>query len=242
MYDACMHGGSRKKAQRIRSSISFASIERLCDGGHKHAPWKRSRKLFTAEEAEYTEVLCLRLAEVICNDAQVLSIDPSFDDNCLWAAAKVVTRANKKKEDNVDIVLTQPTHHSGVGLQGRVPEAIVPEYKRIEEVRWPGTTPEEAENVISDISDKKFLNHSLYINGKIINKGHRVIDFREGGNERRPEAVLEIGVPWTPQEFTERALSVDHPFAQAASAPDSVRCAVFRLLVNGPTKTKEKRK
>ena len=51
LYDACMHGGTRRKPQRIRSTIDFSSMEALCDGRHEHAPWKRGCRLYMAEEA-----------------------------------------------------------------------------------------------------------------------------------------------------------------------------------------------
>ena len=42
VHHACMHGGARKKLQRWRGNFTeLRELDRLCDGGHEHAPWTR---------------------------------------------------------------------------------------------------------------------------------------------------------------------------------------------------------
>ena len=59
-YQACMHGGSRDKWQRLLTNLpTLQNLEARCDGSHTHLPWgaKMVGSNFlgfaTAEEAEY---------------------------------------------------------------------------------------------------------------------------------------------------------------------------------------------
>ena len=71
MYHACMHGGKRLKSQRLRGTLQLDSIVASCDGQHAHLPWKSGDAFFTAEEAEYPQDFCQRVAQAISNDPRV---------------------------------------------------------------------------------------------------------------------------------------------------------------------------
>ena len=73
-YHACMHGGSRKKGQRVRTTFEMSHLAVVCDGQHEHRPWKLGRQLLTAEEAEYPSLFCERVASAIANDKQVQTL------------------------------------------------------------------------------------------------------------------------------------------------------------------------
>ena len=71
VFDACMHGGTRKKDTKLLGT--FPGAEQLalrCDGGHQHDDWGVSRSegrwhVRTADEAAYPYLLCQRLARLI---------------------------------------------------------------------------------------------------------------------------------------------------------------------------------
>ena len=67
LFHHCMHGGRRNKQTRLRSSPSaaFAVLAVECDKSHEHLPWGVSSlgKFFTADEAEFPDLLCSRLAQ-----------------------------------------------------------------------------------------------------------------------------------------------------------------------------------
>ena len=63
-FDACMHGGPRKKATALlhSSEVCLEQLGLRCKGGHKHFPWGLKA---TAEERTYPDLLCKRLAKAI---------------------------------------------------------------------------------------------------------------------------------------------------------------------------------
>ena len=73
-YDACMHGGNRPKKQRFRSTLrGLQPLAVRCDQQHWHAPWGLVRTaqgshFATAEEAEYTQLLCDRYAKLVIQE------------------------------------------------------------------------------------------------------------------------------------------------------------------------------
>ena len=67
LYDACMHGGMRRKAQRLRTNaLPLRTLALRCDGGHDHLPWISyvgKMKIFnTAEETAFPHLFCQRVA------------------------------------------------------------------------------------------------------------------------------------------------------------------------------------
>ena len=78
LYDACMHGGRRLKAQRLRTNAtSLRSLAVRCDGAHTHEPWAtfiKGMKLFhTAEEAAFPYLFCQRMATCIVQELSLKS-------------------------------------------------------------------------------------------------------------------------------------------------------------------------
>ena len=65
--DFCMFGGRREKHTALATNcVSLLELNILCDSQHEHAPWTYSNgKFATAEEAEYPNVLCKRLATCV---------------------------------------------------------------------------------------------------------------------------------------------------------------------------------
>ena len=94
-YDACMFGGRRLKRQRLRgtatSIIKYFKGKR-CDGSHQHLPWGKAGGGFaTAEEAEYPDAFCERVA------ACLRPRSPTATPGQTVAAAVAAARPPQKK-------------------------------------------------------------------------------------------------------------------------------------------------
>ena len=79
-YDACMHGGQRKKAQRLLSNWgSLSSLAVRCSNDHEHLPWvvaQAGRKYFmTGEEAVYPYVFVERVAAKLAGNVDAKNGD-----------------------------------------------------------------------------------------------------------------------------------------------------------------------
>ena len=70
VYGACMHGGSRAKAQRLRTSCHhLLALAQRCDASHVHLPWKgagsqASGRCATADETAYPALFCQRVTAI----------------------------------------------------------------------------------------------------------------------------------------------------------------------------------
>lgn len=84
-FHACLHGSRRNKQTSLLSHAGlFDSLAATCDGQHQHDPWDirpAGRKLTfaTAEEAAYSQLLCKRMASLLADLAQSLSISLHHD-------------------------------------------------------------------------------------------------------------------------------------------------------------------
>ena len=75
-YDACMHGGERKKAQLLLTNVpELQTLARLCDNSHSHSSWKPKLLGFpTAKEAAST-------AGSFCSESNS-AVNGSFAGSC----------------------------------------------------------------------------------------------------------------------------------------------------------------
>ena len=87
-FQACAHGGLRPKWPRFRSwLVDLSPLRALCPGDHYHAPWGakqaggRGLAFATADEAEYPELLCQRLAALFKGHAQKLGWSSGFAES-----------------------------------------------------------------------------------------------------------------------------------------------------------------
>ena len=66
VFQHCMHGGHRDKHTRLRCwpTGAFTTLYSMCDGQHEHKPWGAygPGKFATADEAEFPDLLCQRIA------------------------------------------------------------------------------------------------------------------------------------------------------------------------------------
>ena len=87
LYDACVWGGSRKKAQRLRTNMAaLRALGVSCDGNHPHLLWRQRTSCATKHEAEYAEVLCMKVADLLA-DVQGRDCDYEHAVSPLAAAA-----------------------------------------------------------------------------------------------------------------------------------------------------------
>ena len=127
VFDACMHGGSRKRSLVVRSTMNLASIVAVCDGNHKHEKWKSAGEFDIATEAEYPNKLCQALAAAIAADsnvaARVAGVRAMPDSPGLMQSAIAAAAPPNAAKNEV-----QPSVE-GIGLQNRTGRNLIPEYK-----------------------------------------------------------------------------------------------------------------
>lgn len=224
-YQACMHGGSRDKWQRLLTNLpTLKSLEARCDGGHTHLPWGAQMAgsnflgFATAEEAEYPQVFCEKVAKALAE--QVKSAPPiqarSMQMSAAQAAAKEPKKGNESKAKRARLL-------PALGLQpkGRVLGPLVPEFRQ--KIR------------LEDHSDNKMLpekkctlKEKACIQGVHLPPGTKVLDQKTEG-----KSGVELGIPWTEGEFVSQAMLIDHPFNRRVVANDRVARAIFWILTTG---------
>ena len=242
VYHACMFGSERKKRQRVRTT-SAAVQQRLhqvdCDNGHPHRPWRVHGCFQTAEEAEYPEQFCRTIAELfhpIAADS-IETKNEEFARGALKAAKRPKTQRAK----------------AATGIQPRAGkyEQLVSEYKCIILRRLPCEFREEAGKCVED--NKGWLPAALAEKIGAPNPS-RILDMvqsgvqgieeldGEGGEDRRHNDIVKLGVPWEPVEFIEQASKLVHPFDGQACITDRAKIAIFDCLTSGVQGMKAKRK
>ena len=99
-FSACMHGGSRPKSTRLRTSCKhLLQLRRECDNNHVHKQWTitlgaDSWNFSTASEAEYPALLSKRIATIFASLAPADSLtytEKFFRLNSLFLMGKQTT-------------------------------------------------------------------------------------------------------------------------------------------------------
>jgi len=120
-FHSCMHGGQRAKNTRLLATSGlYDSLAAECNGSHDHAPWTIQRhgsglKYDTASEAEYPQLLCTRMADLLATQVNLPA------DACFLSQSK------------------QARHV--LGQHVKQPPPLVPEFSRIIEVDAQPTQP-----------------------------------------------------------------------------------------------------
>ena len=228
-FHACMHGGCRKKATTFWTNVQeFHKLALLCDGSHEHAPWgvTAEGRFATAEEAAYPRVLCRRLA------AQLVAA---------LRRTGLVHRTMPASGVNLHVRTAANRQFGGARS---VP--LVPEDKEQLHVR-----------VVSD-SDlavchgwQRRSHEPRLLAGVVVPAGCRLLDLvaepqgkrgvAEVGTCKTQPRLATFGVPFSPQEFVERAFQVGHPAEQKAHVHTRVAKAIFAILTDGPSAVQARR-
>ena len=273
-FHHCMHGGRRDKLTRLRSSPSaaFSVLAVECDKSHEHLPWGISSfgKLFTADEAEFPDLLCSRLARA------AYSARPELSTVSESTTTPIMTSAISSSS------LSQPSgpprHSVSVHTDAADPAAAAHVAQRVAAAVQPRGA--HVFSVIPEFRERIWLPASLSLHadpkdlvgtpvdvygGRTFPKGSKIIALRMLGGESGSAYIIHrlgktpasdthdppdphapdvpsvmIGVAWTPDEFVERSLTLKHPFDSVA-VEDGILRSVFTTLIRPPSATRQLR-
>ena len=216
LYDACMHGGTRLKHQRLRSNISeLQDMAGLCDGQHTHEPYTYSRTagFDTSKEAIYPWEFCENVA-------------------------RLVALALQRKGFKLEAGISRPQAwkiSSGRQPRGKMNPKLMSEFKEIAEIIVPHSF-----NVNALAVGKRLTTVLLQHNGTIIPIGSKFLEMQKGqgtrisatrmsadlneGKRRKTNICegapketqnenikLTFGIYRQPSEFVREALALNHP-------------------------------
>ena len=175
-YDACMWGGRRKKAQRLRGTVAaLSSMAKTSDGQHDHAPWRGPDGFKTGEEAEYPREFCVEVARRF---ADARGRQSTSKDTMNAAALRAATKQPASNKEKIK---------AAVGNQSRAGRhaALVPEYKDI--LTFTATQAEAAQckELKEKLGSKGWLTSSVKLASGELPKDSRILDVRRGGATTR---------------------------------------------------------
>ena len=208
-FQQCMWGGKRDRWSRLYvNNDRFAVLAQTCDRSHTHAPWS-ARLNNVEEEMEYAQPFCDQVANIVFTVA-------------LQRGAQQCQPTSKRPKPRLPA-----TRAAEAGWQPRgnkLPQ-ILSEYSDVMQIPWP--LPPPAHLPRAPTADEL---QRLNISGPC-----KLLSFR-GANPDQEQFgnMVEVGFFRTPEQFTEKALALEHPFDSDASVPDDVKRAIFKLLTSGP--------
>ena len=221
-FQQCMHGGQRDKWSTFYTNAPWLQVlVAVCDGNHKHLPWGVTQngtkvRFNTAEEAEYPQLLCSRIAEAAKAAA-------------LKMGAQSVISAPKS---NVKPV---PFKMAAAGKQprgNRHPE-LSAEFHSILDVRWPFPKAKHLPRALQHHESSRL---GISQPAKILTCLRR--EPHDGEDE---ELVAKIGIFRSPQQFLKEAQKLVHPFDTSFMIEDDVKKNIFFLLTEGPAAMERRR-
>ena len=184
LYHACMHGGQRKKSQRLRGTLELSSLCIVCDNAHQHLPWRKGSRLLSAMEAEYPELFCKRAAKAIAADKRVQELVASLQGPEGMSSAN--GRCNHGKDIARGTLLTaalcaahpppQPevTGKASLGVQKKVAWNLLPDFKHVYNVNV------KFEDMQPYINDKRVVIRDCAVAGVAILRGHKILPKEKG--------------------------------------------------------------
>jgi len=200
-YDACMVGGTRPKKQRLRgtpTSILSAVAGKLCDGMHRHAPWKIDGKPQTAQEAAYPQEFCELVAAQLEPEGWPTEKDLEMVERIERTGAAIQSRtmppivaAARPAQAEANQARLKET--AGTQPRSSRCKRLVAEYKNIEVIV---TSPAEAE-LLEQVraNSKGWPEKDLQLEQGRIRKGQRVIAISQGGKKHddSPQELVNVG-------------------------------------------------
>ena len=231
-FQACMYGSMRDKWTRIIASFAeITQMDATCDRSHKHLGWgfttdAQGRKVWaTSEESQYPRKLCIALVQIILQVAASKGVQLRPD--CLHdivghplLAAKhsqlatgLQPRGNKVPHLIPDFQQTavffarQPSDIP-CGLMGKLPHSIqlhTEQHQRVEVPKFP-----------------RFL------------RGHFLEDSTMGVGEDPSENGYNykavFGLPWSCEQFVQKAVAAGHPSQANHAVPKDLQIALDKHL------------
>lgn len=237
-FHHCMYGSHRRKATRLTANhTAFCVLERACDGTHEHEPWglHPSGQWSTHLEVEYPTPLCSAMAQVF---AQIL---------CKCG----ITPTPSSLLQAVDVV---PPMRAAAAATGRQPTGhklsqLVPEYKSVHRLRAPSVSC--LRSLPAKLTTTWQVPPEVHISPHLpaLPSGTRVLRALFSGDmmaaststsELEPEQIednlndhITIGIPWSPSEFLQQAISTGHPKHFLRSIPRQLARVLDRMQEKG---------
>ena len=102
LYDACMWGGSRKKAQRLRTNMAeLRSLGLSCNGDHPHLPWQQGTSFATSMRQSAPKCCAWRsLVSWLTCKAGTAASRPSLPFGCSGGGFRPVPQAVLARKAN----------------------------------------------------------------------------------------------------------------------------------------------
>ena len=238
-FQVCMYGGDRDKWTRIVANFEqIAQLNITCDKTHSHATWRFStdaegkRVWATSLESQYPRKLCLALTQCILQQAEkqgLVLLPRSLDDL-----------------DSHPLLQTQ---------QSRIAVGLQPHRKKL-----PQVVPEFSSVVVACISSLTDVpvpllsktTHAVTLTPVerqplVLPPASRFLRFytpsvsSQGGSSGETESATGadlsdfslravFGLPWTPEEFVQRASKAGHPALADTIVPEDLEIAIKRNL------------
>ena len=209
-FHMCMHGGSRAKNTRLLATPGlYTQLAAECDKQHPHEPWGitkvgNSLQYDTALEAEYPNLLCQRMADLL---AQAVDLPRPP-------------------------IQAKPSSTSRRILAHHVKQAppLVPEFSSFLEMMQPPTQPNHkcltshirGENTESQQQDLELPE----------NNGSQKQDLEQP--EKKAKKAYRVGVQQEPEQFLQAATKIDHPMSPQNVLPETLKAAIFDNLTMDP--------
>jgi len=199
----------------------------------------KGQRWSTEGEAEYPALLCSRLAQALLDHLGPSGLAPSAPSG----AAAVIDKCKHKDivmKDSSHIAYKAETRKVTAGRQSRWScfAQLVPEYRSVAVVRC--RAPQEVAS-LGGVGSR--LVAARVLGGLPLPRGARQLSVQhEVGLPGLEGYIVEVGIPWTAYEFSNKALDLIHPFEAVRSiqSPANLR-SIFNILTLGPTAIKIKR-
>ena len=180
-----------------------------CDGNHPHLPWRQGTSFATKHEAEYAEVLCMKVADLL---AEVQGRDCDVEHAVSPLAAAAADSAPVPQA----VLARKAKQKAATGYQPRAGKfaAVVPEYESLYTVHVTNDEAKQVKDVKAKAGSKGWLTTDLRLHGGMIPRGARLVSMTEGGSGIG--CRVQVGVPWSQEDFLEQAQKAEHPFSKQA--------------------------
>jgi len=234
IFAHCMHGGERDKYTRLRSypAPAFRPLAATCDNKHTHKHWGASApgRFYTADEAAFPELLCVRMSR-IANDLVSHKFSPAVEPIISHRHQDETDTAEAPSPADVRSRTTRMPDDAPTVHVDRIAAAVQPRRNAgpalISEFRAVARLPVNANSVTQAAA---LIGKSPPCWGTSrLPKGAKILSLISNGGDSGRDHFLEIGIPWSPQEFVEKSLSLEHPYS-AVSVEDDILRSAFTTL------------
>jgi len=208
-YDACMHGGSRKKAQTLRANfpdLDFMAI--CCDGSHEHLPYTITAEGFdTAAEAAFPLEFCDKIASCMVHAKHV--VVPGRPCPASGPTRRVLS-----------------TVETGRQPRGRKVPQLISEFRA--KLTFPVSS-------LPQLTSKSCLTCDFDAGTVVIPAGSKVMSATEGVclDSFVPGSLLCFGIYHSPVEWVSKACMLEYPSDVMASLTPTQAEVVCKYLCLG---------